>query len=168
MGLGAAYYCIGRELHGDGSYHFHAYGEWNSTFSSRDIRAFDIAEHHPNIQSVRSSRAVLGYCTKEDPDYLTNMSINGDRKTYRDVCMASNEREYWELVRAVDPRSFVLSHERLEYFARKFYKREREQHSEHRTFSVPRELLDWSFTNIQHPTPVRNGSGGPQSPPFQY
>lgn len=161
--LGVQYYIVGREQHADGGTHFHAYGEWIATFRTQAKRAFDISGYHPNIQSVRVARNVMRYICKEDTDPLTNMQLPNDKPSFREVYMANTETEFWELARAADPRAFILQHERLEYFARKRFKSEREQHIESRAFSIPTELREWVFLNVQNPQPV-SGPTGPQYP----
>lgn len=56
---------IARELHEDGSPHFHVVGKFTSRFQSRNERIFDVGGKHPNIQPVRSIRDALQYVAKD-------------------------------------------------------------------------------------------------------
>jgi len=66
-------YVIARELHEDGNPHMHCFILLDRECrAKKDVRLFDINGHHPNIQSTRSCKAVVKYCTKKE-DYLTNI-----------------------------------------------------------------------------------------------
>ena len=66
---------VSRELHKDGSPHFHVFLEFDEKRNIKDSRHFDIpwsqpdssvVEHlHPNIQSVRSKKSTINYIVKD-------------------------------------------------------------------------------------------------------
>lgn len=67
---------VARELHQDGNAHLHIYLQFSDTFKTRDPRFADLEHtYHPNAQSVRSSKSVVKYCTKES-DYLANIDVH--------------------------------------------------------------------------------------------
>lgn len=68
------------ERHADGNTHFHAYLRFQSSFSTRDSRYFDVDGHHPNVQACRSPGNWIRYCLKEDPEPL---SQGMDLQSYR-------------------------------------------------------------------------------------
>ena len=66
---------VSKELHKDGSPHFHVWLEFNDKISTRNPRYFDVNEYHCNVgkmrNSKRNSRAnVIKYMTKYDKDPL--------------------------------------------------------------------------------------------------
>jgi len=56
---------VAKETHEDGNPHFHIFLRFNARLDILNERAFDFGNHHPNIQSARSPKAVIAYCTKE-------------------------------------------------------------------------------------------------------
>lgn len=56
---------IARELHEDGSPHYHVVGKFTRRYQSRNERVFDVAGKHPNIQSIRSVAKALQYVSKD-------------------------------------------------------------------------------------------------------
>lgn len=71
-------YIIARELHVDGQPHIHAYLELEKKIDCRSERTWDLCQdgtvYHPNVQSVRSSTAVMKYVTK-DKDFISSMVL---------------------------------------------------------------------------------------------
>ena len=60
---------VSRELHEDGSPHIHCYLYYGTQFTCKNERFFDIAGHHPNVQSAKSLKAVQSYI-KKDGDFI--------------------------------------------------------------------------------------------------
>lgn len=56
---------FGHEQHEDGGWHWHVCGEWTKRVQSRCERFLDVGEFHPNIQSSRSTAAVIAYVSKD-------------------------------------------------------------------------------------------------------
>jgi len=75
--VGLEVYLIAQEQHMDGTYHLHCYLRLEKKINCRNERFFDLSYennvYHPNIQSVRSPKAVIKYVCK-DGKYVTNMS----------------------------------------------------------------------------------------------
>lgn len=63
---------VAKELHQDGGSHFHVYLRAARKFNIRSERYFDIAGHHPNIESLKHVEKWVDYCLKEDPNALTH------------------------------------------------------------------------------------------------
>lgn len=146
---GAQYYFIARESHRDGNYHIHAYGEWTSAFSTRDVRCFDVDGCHPNIQPVRSTRRVLEYIRKSDSEVLANVeSLDGGRVHYGSILAEASSRDDF-LARVADryPRDYVICHSRLREFCDARYPEERVEYVPRWTeFDEPAELREWKLS----------------------
>lgn len=56
---------VAEESHGDGGKHFHVYLKFPKKINIRQPNYFEFRGYHPNTQGVRSSNAVIKYCTKE-------------------------------------------------------------------------------------------------------
>ena len=57
---------VGREAHGDGGTHLHAFVDFRRKFRTRDVRKFDVEGFHPNIIStIRSPSGSWDYATKD-------------------------------------------------------------------------------------------------------
>lgn len=90
-------YLIATEKHLDGTDHIHAYLKLKKKLHTRDERFFDINSFHPNIQSVRSPKAVIKYVSK-DGNYLTDLSETAIQQAVLDNVKAS---EIYEKARKV-------------------------------------------------------------------
>jgi hypothetical protein len=66
-------YVIAHELHKDGTSHLHAYLKYSKKIYFTP-KKFDVGEFHGNYQTARSSKAVIGYCTKGS-EYISNINI---------------------------------------------------------------------------------------------
>lgn len=116
--------CVSKELHEDGSPHFHVYLCYPSRRDLRHQRHFDINSYHPNIQSCKSPKAVLKYVTK-DGEYMANFDIikptvksllerADDENSFIDLCLekfdskfAASFSNYMALYRAKRPHTKV-------------------------------------------------------------
>jgi len=111
-------YLISKELHKDGDPHIHALLLLTKEYNLKDERAFDIDEHHPNIQSAKRRTAVEQYITKDD-DYITNYykpkenpwAIIHDPTIPIDTALATFTKK--------QPRAMVLWPEQVEKAAKK-------------------------------------------------
>lgn len=89
---------IAKELHQDGSPHFHAVGKFSTRFASRNPRVFDICGKHPNIQPVRSIRSSLNYVAK-DGEFVDFGTIPFSAVAEFDIMAAAqtlSEVDYWK------------------------------------------------------------------------
>lgn len=72
QGIRLERWIVARESHAQGGHHLHCYIEISKAIRRRVAsNLFDEGNHHPNIQGVRSCRAVIAYVSK-DGDYITN------------------------------------------------------------------------------------------------
>jgi len=62
---------IAEERHQDGNIHHHAYLKYPKKLCVRAADIFDMDGNHPNVQSARSAKHVIKYCTK-DGNYLAS------------------------------------------------------------------------------------------------
>lgn len=158
------HYLVARESHRDGNYHIHAYGEWASAFSTRDVRCFDVDGQHPNIQPVRSTRRVLEYIQKSDSDVLGNVeSLSGGRVHYGSILgEATNRDDFLARVRERYPRDYVLSNGRLQEFCDRAYPEPRVQYEPRWTeFSLPDELRRWELSMKEEVGKLARAGGAP-------
>lgn len=69
-------YIVCKETHEDGNPHIHAYVKFGEPGLSRsDLLLFDCGDpkKHGRYESCRSPKCAIGYCQKEDADFLTNL-----------------------------------------------------------------------------------------------
>lgn len=87
------------EQHADGQPHQHAVAKFSKRVQSRDVRLFDIAEQHPNIQPIRSIKRALEYVTKEGEfsDYGTVPSGEGEDIDWMAAAATHTEPEYYKM-----------------------------------------------------------------------
>ena len=114
---------VGRESHGDGGVHLHAFFMFESKFRSSNTRVFDVDGRHPNVSRGYSNPAD-GY------DYaIKDGDVVGgglDRPTehhaeksshWSTIVQAENEDDFWALVRELDPRALCVSFTSLRAYA---------------------------------------------------
>lgn len=90
-------WAIAREEHKDGTLHLHALVGYGAKVNIRDERHWDFDGFHPHVEAVRSTKATLAYCQKEDPEPLiVGWKSCGPGKRGRD------EGEYLQLARDGD------------------------------------------------------------------
>jgi len=68
-----------RELHEDGSPHFHAFVQFAARLTTRDMRVFDFMGVHPNIKHASTAKAVKNFITyvTKDGDFVNhNIAID--------------------------------------------------------------------------------------------
>lgn len=70
-GLGAIKYIVCKELHENGTPHYHAVVIFRLKKDIRDPHFFDVEEHHCNIQTVRNVKDSVNYVAK-DGDYINH------------------------------------------------------------------------------------------------
>lgn len=142
---------VGEESHADGGTHYHVFGKWSRKVDTIDPRYFDFNDIHPNIQSARNEGQVYTYCGKDG--VVLDFGIPPKcKRGYGDIIKdATTEAEFFEQCAEVFPRDYVLNHEKLEYFARKKYKRENPPYVDpyNGLFNVPNVLDDWVANNLQ-------------------
>jgi len=86
------YACVSSETHEDGSFHRHAFLQFSKPFRTRNEKAFDYKEWHPNIQAARSPAASLKYVKKEG-DYLERGDFMEPKASTKEVIPAMTIQE---------------------------------------------------------------------------
>lgn len=74
---------VAKEQHEDGADHFHVFLRFNCRIDILNERAFDYGDKHPNIQSARSPKSVIQYCTK-DGNFRSTFTVKV-KKTVKDL-----------------------------------------------------------------------------------
>lgn len=84
-GIATAKVLVAKEFHQDQGTHYHCYVEFDRKINVRNERLFDFSGKHPNIQTVRSVKNVIKYCTKEDQEPLCNFEYDVQERTVLDI-----------------------------------------------------------------------------------
>lgn len=66
---------VAEEKHLDGSNHYHVMLDFSKSIDTINPRLFDILDIHPNVQTARNRKDVLGYILKEDKHVLMDNHI---------------------------------------------------------------------------------------------
>ena len=126
---GAKWFCIALEAHSDGRPHLHAYAGWEGRHRARGADHFDCDGQHPNITIPRNTRDVRKYISK-DGDTISNCAeadfgdCEGVSHKWSTLLRCQDKRAFMDGAEELDPRTFVLQYERLEYFCDKRFGRE--------------------------------------------
>lgn len=96
---------VAKEKHKDGNDHYHVYLKFNEKKDVKNEKLFDCFGLHPNIQSVRSVKAVLKYVIKDD-NYLANfepeiklplskiLERSNDEKSFMELCLKYHDFKF--------------------------------------------------------------------------
>lgn len=113
---------VAHELHEDGGSHLHVAIEYEKRRNIRDQDHFDFEEFHPNISGTRNLKKVGEYCTK-DGDYVLHgiseekfrslLAGSGKEPKYAEVLRSQTYEEACEVVRKIDPRSWINNGDRI-------------------------------------------------------
>ncbi|WGO62798.1 replication protein [Genomoviridae sp.] len=122
---------IGREDHVDGGTHLHVFVDFGRKKQSRRSDFFDVGGHHPNIVPSRGRpEGGWDYATKDGDVVAGGLARPGSDRLpaaaniWSSVVDAESREEFLDLVRQLDPKTFVLRHrELLEYADRYFAER---------------------------------------------
>lgn len=130
-------YRLSRESHEDGGIHAHCYIAWSTPIRLRSERKLDFGESHPNIQSVRSGhRRTWEYTGKDgdiiyehgDPPLPTGSPPGRDNSIWDQIVSSPSKEEFYNNVRRLAPRYFVLYQTALDTYAEKHYPEPREEY----------------------------------------
>lgn len=86
-------YIVAREPHSDGGLHLHAFLRFETPLECIDPAFFDFSGYHPNIQSVRSSRAVRRYVQKGG-EFISSLDIESVRPSWGDLIQLPTREEF--------------------------------------------------------------------------
>lgn len=148
-------FIIASECHADGTAHLHIYAEYTTRLRTRNERYFDVNQAHPNIQAVRSKTAVLEYVCK-DRNYIARKKLGDDwsewklklKRNYGDLITQSDTKtDFMENAKEWFPKDFILSNDRLQLYADKYYKAPVYE-PRYTIFRVPVELTAWVWQYI--------------------
>jgi len=131
-GLGAE--CIiGREDHAITGTHLHVFVDFGRKKQSRRVDFFDVGGHHPNISPSRGRPGDgWDYAVKDGnvvAGGLGRPGTSGPAKTknpWGEIVGAESREEFLDLVRELDPKSFVLKHQEIIRYADIFFAEDRE------------------------------------------
>lgn len=122
---------VGREHHANGGIHLHAFFMFEPRLRTSNPRIFDVDGHHPNIcpgysnpadgwdYATKDGDVVAGGLARPEDDHVQN-----DSKWAR-IVSASDQDEFWELVRSLDPRALCINFTSLSAYANHRYAPER-------------------------------------------
>jgi hypothetical protein len=81
---------------------------------------------------------------------FTNRAFKNSKEGWGMATAASSREEFFDIVRAADPRSYVIMHEKLEYFANKKYAPPIPPYTPkfQEFVRVPQEMKDWVTTEL--------------------
>lgn len=164
---------LARELHEDGTPHFHALVIWPTKKRSRDARWLDCAGQHPNIQPVRNHQASFDYVSK-DGAYMDKGSVEPSPTTsdrWKSALEAHSPNTFEERIKEASARDYIVNYERIITFRDvRFKQRSRPYVSNPDwTFETVPALRDWEAQRQQvgnlhflHP-PLRCGGDPAQT-----
>lgn len=142
------HYAICRELHQDGSAHLHVMLQFTNPINTRNSRYFDIEGYHPNVQSARRPKDVLAYIRK-DGNFIDNWPT---KRSYGEILSeASNFDTFMEMVKSNQPKDYILHHDKLEYYAEKFFKRPPSPYQNmpnNEEWKLPDDVANWLSTEF--------------------
>lgn len=118
---------IGRELHGDGGLHLHAFVDaGNRVFRSRRVDCFDVGGFHPNVQHVhRTPWLSYDYAIKEG-DVVAGAAERPSERAGRvgragdawsEIMAAETRDEFQQLCMDLAPRDFAVAFSSLQRYA---------------------------------------------------
>ncbi|WGO62809.1 replication protein [Genomoviridae sp.] len=119
---------IGREDHADGGTHLHVFVDFGRKKQSRRSNFFDVRGRHPNIvpsrgrpdggydYAIKDGNIVGG--TLERP---SRGGVSSAPNIWRSIVHAESREEFLDLVRELDPKTFVLRHRELLEYADKYF-----------------------------------------------
>lgn len=93
---GLTHWLVTRELHKDGTPHFHAAIKLARSFCTRDARAFDISSEHPNVLRTRNYGFWVQYCKKHG-DYKEHGQLTERRAPANQEEIVSNASQLTKL-----------------------------------------------------------------------
>lgn len=147
------YVTVGEERHEDGGKHFHVFFKVDKRIRSKDQRYFDWEGCHPNIQSAYNVTKCLEYCQKDGLFIERGDKPDKSIKRSWESCLtAETKEEFMHNIAQQYPRDYVLSLERIEYFADKKFKPQLPAYAPNFTnFIVPAPVAEWmeQMTNVR-------------------
>lgn len=142
------------ETHEDGTPHLHCVLQFDNRKDIRDCNYFDYGRFHCNVQSARNAADVARYVTKGG-----KFCTSGEtplKKNWKTALESKTRTEFFDAVRGVSPRDYILSHERIVAYAEAVYSTSKPDYAGSWTqFTVPDDVKEWTETEFL------NGRFGP-------
>ncbi len=120
---------IGREVHGDGGTHLHAFVDFGRKFRSRRADIFDVSGFHPNISpslghpdrgydyATKDGDVVAGGLERPSPSGRAGDRERSSDRVWNEIIMAPTADTFWQLLREHQPRALCTSFVSLQKFA---------------------------------------------------
>jgi len=114
---------VGRERHSDGGVHLHAFFMFESRYRTSNARVFDVGGCHPNVSRGYSNPADgYDYAIKDGDVVAGGLDRPGEHHAaksshWSQIVEATDEDEFWALVRELDPRALCVSFTSLRAYA---------------------------------------------------
>nr|QCX29347.1 Replication-associated protein [Plant associated genomovirus 1]QCX29351.1 Replication-associated protein [Plant associated genomovirus 1] len=120
---------VGRENHVSEGTHLHAFVDFGRRYETTDPRRFDVDGFHPNVSPSRGTpEKGYDYAIK-DGDIVAGglerpqgSGVSESSLVWARIADAPCERDFWELVRALAPRSLLTSFNSLHSYAQWNYR----------------------------------------------
>lgn len=119
---------VGRELHSDGGIHLHVFVDFGRKFRSRSVGIFDVGGRHPNVvaswgtpeegydYAIKDGDVVAGGLERPTP--RESRAGNGSAAAkWATIADADDREQFFELVKSLDPKTFVTRLQDLQRFA---------------------------------------------------
>ncbi|UWJ07343.1 replication-associated protein [Begomovirus paulistiensis] len=168
------YIRVAREEHSDGRPHLHCLIQLSGKSNIKDVRFFDLTHprrstsFHPNVQAAKDTNAVKNYITKEG-DYCESgrYKVSGGTKgnkddVYHNAVNASTATEAMDIIRAGDPKTFLVQHHNIRSNLERIFQKAPEPWTPPFPLSsftcVPDEMQEWAddfFGVVAAARPVR-------------
>ncbi|ADM64623.2 replication initiator protein [Spinach severe curly top virus] len=165
------YIRVASERHADGTPHLHCLIQLSGKSNIKDCRFFDIthprrsANYHPNVQAAKDANAVHNYITKEG-DYCESgqYKVSGSSKAnkddvYHNAVNSGGVKEALEIIKAGDPKTFVIQHHNVLANLERIFKKPQETWTPPFPLSsfnnVPDEMQEWADNYFGQPIESR-------------
>jgi len=150
---------IGREAHADGGTHLHAFVDFGRKYRTRRVDAFDVGGNHPNISpSFGTPEKGYDYAIKDGEVCAGGLARPAEKSLgkrtdpWAEIVLAESREEFFQRVRALNPRALCTSFTQLQKYADWQYRVAPEpyRHDETLTFDLSGfpELLDWTHESL--------------------
>lgn len=114
-------YIVAKELHQDGTPHYHAVIKLVERITVKQAKRFDVAGHHPNIQRPRSIKSAVLYCEKHG-DFINNWgkymrakdSRSNQYANYIQLARDGKSEEAIKIFAISHPKDYVINRDRID------------------------------------------------------
>ena len=154
---------VGRENHGDGGIHLHAFTDFGRKFQSRNERVFDVDGRHPNVlRGTRTPGKMWDYATKDGDVVAGGLerpigeSLSASSSPWASIILSETREEFFAAIAALDPRSLCVSFGSIRTYADWRYRESRDPYVSpvgirFCTTQFP-ELDDWVQRSLVEPS----------------